>query len=101
MYLHILNSHIIVYNEAVYLPMELYYLCIDFVFQFIVEKYRNKLKNQIKSINQIRQDTMKNRTRPIIVQWPNTVKPRYNEVLGTIKNYLVISGFSLYQGKKN
>ena len=28
--------------------MELYYLCIDFVFQFIVEKYRNKL-NQIKS----------------------------------------------------
>ena len=26
--------------------MELYYLCIDFVFQFIVEKYRNKL-NQI------------------------------------------------------
>ena len=31
--------------------MELYYLCIDFVFQFIVEKYRNKL-NQIKS-NQI------------------------------------------------
>ena len=26
----------------------LYYLCIDFVFQFIVEKYRNKL-NQIKS----------------------------------------------------
>ena len=36
------------YNEDVYLPMELYYLCIDFVFQFIVEKYRNKL-NQIKS----------------------------------------------------
>ena len=35
------------YNEDVYLPMELYYLCIDFVFQFIVEKYRNKL-NQIK-----------------------------------------------------
>ena len=34
------------YNEDVYLPMELYYLCIDFVFQFIVEKYRNKL-NQI------------------------------------------------------
>ena len=34
-----------------YLPMELYYLCIDFVFQFIVEKYRNKL-NQIK-LNQI------------------------------------------------
>ena len=31
--------------------MELYYLCIDFVFQFIVEKYRNKV-NQIKS-NQI------------------------------------------------
>ena len=29
--------------------MELYYLCIDFVFQFIVEKYRNTL-NQIKSI---------------------------------------------------
>ena len=28
--------------------MKLYYLCIDFVFQFIVEKYRNKL-NQIKS----------------------------------------------------
>ena len=28
--------------------MELYYLCIDFVFQFIDEKYRNKL-NQIKS----------------------------------------------------
>ena len=26
--------------------MEIYYLCIDFVFQFIVEKYRNKL-NQI------------------------------------------------------
>ena len=26
----------------------MYYLCIDFVFQFIVEKYRNKL-NQIKS----------------------------------------------------
>ena len=36
------------YNEVVYLPMELYYLCIDNVFQFIVEKYRNKL-NQIKS----------------------------------------------------
>ena len=36
------------YNEVVYLPMELYYLCIDFVFQFIVEKYRNK-QNQIKS----------------------------------------------------
>ena len=32
----------------------------------------------------------------IIVQW----KPRYNEVLGTYENYLVISGFSLYQGKK-
>ena len=32
--------------------MEMYYLCIDFVFQFIVEKYRNKL-NQIKSKNQI------------------------------------------------
>ena len=31
--------------------MEMYYLCIDFVFQFIVEKYRNKL-NQIKS-NQV------------------------------------------------
>ena len=31
--------------------MELYYLCIDFVVQFIVEIYRNKL-NQIKS-NQI------------------------------------------------
>ena len=43
----------------------------------------------------------------------NTVKPRYNEALGTMKitllyqgpwdheNYLVISGFSLYQGKKN
>ena len=30
--------------------MELYYLCIDFVFQFIVEKYRNKL-NQIKKSN--------------------------------------------------
>ena len=29
-----------------------------------------------------------------------TVEPRYNEVLGTIKNYLVISGFSLYQGQK-
>ena len=28
--------------------MELYYLCIDFVFQFIMEKYRKKL-NQIKS----------------------------------------------------
>ena len=40
------------YNEDVYLRMELYYLCIDFVFQFIVEKYRNKL-NQIKS-NQIK-----------------------------------------------
>ena len=26
-----------------------------------------------------------------------TVEPRYNEVLGTMKNYLVISGFSLYQ----
>ena len=38
----------IVYNQVVYLPMELYYLCIDFVLQFIVEKYRNKL-NQIKS----------------------------------------------------
>ena len=38
------------YNEDVYLPMELYYLCIDFVFQFIVDKYRNKL-NQIKNIN--------------------------------------------------
>ena len=36
------------YNEVVYLPMELLYLCIDFVFPFIVEKYRNKL-NQIKS----------------------------------------------------
>ena len=41
-------SYTVVYNEVVYLPMELYYLCIDFVFQFIVEKYRNKL-NQIKS----------------------------------------------------
>ena len=29
----------------------MYYLCIDFVFQFIVEKYRNKL-NQIKSNEQ-------------------------------------------------
>ena len=29
-----------------------------------------------------------------------TVEPRYNEVLGTIKNDLVISGFSLYQGTK-
>ena len=38
----------IVYNQVVYLPVELYYLCIDFVFQFIVEKYKNKL-NQIKS----------------------------------------------------
>ena len=38
------------YNEDVYLPMELYYLCIDFVFQFIVEKYRNKL-NQIKNVS--------------------------------------------------
>ena len=37
----------IVYNQVVYLPMELYYLCIDFVLQFVVEKYRNKL-NQIK-----------------------------------------------------
>ena len=29
----------------------MYYLCIDFVFQFIVEKYRNKLnqKKKIKS----------------------------------------------------
>ena len=36
------------YNEDVYLPMELYYLCIDFVFQFIVEKYRNKLNQKIK-----------------------------------------------------
>ena len=40
------------YNEDVYLPMELYYLCIDFVFQFIVEKYRNKL-NQIKNNGRI------------------------------------------------
>ena len=30
----------------------------------------------------------------------NTVEPRYKEVLGTIKITLVISGFSLYQGKK-
>ena len=28
--------------------MELYYLCIDFVFQFIVEKYRNKLNSKFK-----------------------------------------------------
>ena len=27
----------------------MYYLCIDFVFQFIVEKYRNKLNQKIKS----------------------------------------------------
>ena len=33
--------------------MELYYLCIDFVFQFIVEKYRNKV-NQIKSNRAVR-----------------------------------------------
>ena len=42
---------ILIYNcyiEDVYLSMELYYICIDFVFQFIVEKYRNKL-NQTKS----------------------------------------------------
>ena len=46
------------YNEDVYLPMELYYLCIDFVFQFIVEKYRNKL-NQIKhSSNGQNEDTI-------------------------------------------
>ena len=37
----------ILYNQVVCLPMELHSLCIDFVFQFIVEKYRNKL-NQIK-----------------------------------------------------
>ena len=31
----------------------------------------------------------------------NTVEPLYNEVLGTMKIiYLVILGFSLYQGKK-
>ena len=29
-----------------------------------------------------------------------TVEPRYNEVLGNHENYLVISGFSLHQGKK-
>ena len=28
------------------------------------------------------------------------MEPLYNEVLGTMKNYLVISGFSLYEGKK-
>ena len=39
----------ILYNQVVCLPMELHSLCIDFVFQFIVEKYRNKL-NQIKKI---------------------------------------------------
>ena len=27
--------------------MEMYYLCIDFVFQFIVEKYRNKLNTEL------------------------------------------------------
>ena len=31
----------------------------------------------------------------------STVEPHYNEVLGTMKITLVISGFSLYQGKKN
>ena len=30
----------------------------------------------------------------------STVEPRYNEVLGDHGNYLVISRFSLYQGKK-
>ena len=30
----------------------------------------------------------------------HTVEPHYNEVLGTMKIYLVTSGFSLYQGKK-
>ena len=31
--------------------MELYYLCIDFVFQFIVEKYRNKLNQKSNQIS--------------------------------------------------
>ena len=38
-------------------------------------------------------------------EWFNTVEPRYNEVLGTIKITLLslvihVSGFSLYQGEK-
>ena len=36
----------------------------------------------------------------IIIFITTTVEPRYNEVLGDHENYLVISGFSLYQGKK-
>ena len=43
----------IVYNQVVHLPMELYYLCIDFVLQFIVEKYRNKLNQTKSNANQI------------------------------------------------
>ena len=45
----------IVYNQVVYLPIALYYLCINFVFQFFVE---NTEINQIKS-NQINKSNNK------------------------------------------
>ena len=35
-----------------------------------------------------------------IHEYTDTVEPLYNEDLGTMKNYLVISGFLLYQGKR-
>ena len=37
LYIHI---RMILYNRVVYLPMEMYHLYIDFVFQFILEKYK-------------------------------------------------------------
>ena len=49
MYMYIFLIHTILYNQVVYLPMDLYYLCIDFVHVNCNLLWKNTEMNQIKS----------------------------------------------------